>query len=220
MLTAARAAVLDQVAAAVLALPGNGVVRVAIDGVDGAGKTMFADELADRLASSGRPLIRASVDGFHHPRAIRYRRGRTSPEGFYRDSYDYARLKRVLLDPLAPGGDRRFRRAVFAVAADAPVEAAEERASPGSILLFDGIFLHRPELRGCWDFSIFLRVEWDRNHRLRRQPEEHPERYRKGQQVYFRECTPWECASIVIDNDDLAAPFIVSWHARSEEGPA
>src|SRR5262245_34997490 len=133
VLTPAQPALLDQVAAAVLTLPGDGVARVAIDGVDGAGKTMFADELGDRLASSGRPLIRASVDGFHHPRAIRYRRGRTSPEGFYRDSYDYARLKRVLLDPLGPGGDRRFRRAIFDVAADAPVEAAEERAWPGSI---------------------------------------------------------------------------------------
>ena len=216
-MTPTRAGVLEQVAAAVLALPANGVTRVAVDGVDGAGKTTFADELAGRLASVGRPLIRAGVDGFHHPRAVRYRRGRTSPEGFYRDSYDYAALKRVLLDPLSPGGDRRFRRAVFDVTADAPVDAPEERASPGSILLFDGIFLHRPELRGGWDLSIFLRVEWDRNHRLRRQPEQHPERYREGQQLYFRECRPWECASIVIDNDDLAAPFIVSRSARPQE---
>ncbi len=220
MLTPARAAVLEQVAAAVLVLPRDGIARVGIDGVDGAGKTMFADELRDRLALSGRPLIRGGVDGFHHPRAVRYRRGRASPEGFYRDSYDYATLRRVLLDPLSPGGDGRFRRAVFDVAADAPVDAPEERAASGSILLFDGIFLHRPELRGCWDFSIFLRVEWIRNHRLRQQPEQSPERYREGQNLYFRECRPWEYASIVVDNEDLAAPFVVSspGRSRSEEG--
>jgi uridine kinase len=42
---------------------------VAIDGVDSAGKTTFADEFAFTL-------VRASVDGFNNSRAIRYRRGR------------------------------------------------------------------------------------------------------------------------------------------------
>jgi uridine kinase len=212
--TPSREAVLARVAARVLELPADGVARVGIDGVDGAGKTTFADELRDRLVSSGRPLIRATVDGFHHPRPVRYRLGRNSPEGFYRDSYDYATLKRVLLDPLGPGGTGRFRRAVFDVDADVAVDAPEERAAPGSILLFDGIFLHRPELTGYWDFSVFLRVEWARNHRVRTRPsgvdETRDQRYVGGQRMYFEECRPWDRASIVIDNDDLTAPFIVS----------
>jgi len=32
--------------------------------------------------------------------------GRDSPVGFYLDSFDYAGLKKVLLDPLGPGGSR------------------------------------------------------------------------------------------------------------------
>lgn len=48
---------------------------------------------------------------FIHPRALRYRQGRHSPEGFFQDSYDYAQLKAVLLDPLSPGGDGRYRDA-------------------------------------------------------------------------------------------------------------
>jgi uridine kinase len=205
-----RTAVLERVAAAVLALPSVRTVRVGIDGVDGAGKTTFADELGAVLAPAGRPLIRATVDGFHNPRAVRYRRGRGSPEGFYHDSYDYATLTAVLLDPLGPGGSGRFRRAVFDVDADMPVDAPEEHARPGSILLLDGIFLHRPELRRYWDYSVFLRVEWARNHRLRNRAEPRPHRYQEGQNIYFRECEPWTCASIVVDNDDLAAPFVVS----------
>ena len=209
-MTPAHAAVLERVAASVLALPALGTVRVGIDGVDGAGKTMFGDELRDRLAPSGRPVIRATVDGFHNPKPVRYRRGRSSPEGFYRDSYDYATLQRVLLDPLGPGGTGRFRRAVFDVDADVAVDAPEEQALPGSILLLDGLFLHRSELRHHWDYSIFLRVEWVRNHRVRDRPEPGHHRYHEGQNIYFRECGPWQHASIVIDNDDLAAPFIVS----------
>jgi uridine kinase len=209
-----RGAVLETVAMAVLALPSSGIVRVGIDGVDGAGKTTFADELRDVLAGSGRSLIRSSVDGFHHPKSIRYRLGRSSPEGFYRDSYDYPRLKSLLLDPLGPRGSRRFRRAVFDVDADVAVDAPEETAAPGSILLFDGIFLHRPELRETWDFSVFLRVDWTRNHRLRGSRESYEEsrhrRYLEGQEIYARECEPWRWASMVIDNHELAAPYIVS----------
>ncbi len=166
-MTPTRRAVLERVARAVLELPSARIVRVGIDGVDGAGKTMFADELALVLAPSPRPLIRAGVDAFHQ-RSVRYRLGRHSPEGFYRDSYDYATLARVLLDPLSPGGSGRFRRAIFDVEADGFVDAPEEQAAPASILLFDGIFLHRPELRRYWDFSVFLHVEWMRNHRTPR----------------------------------------------------
>jgi uridine kinase len=63
--------------------------------------------LGNALDRLGVPVIRASVDGFHHPREIRYRLGRDSPEGFYRDSYDLDALQRELLDPLSPGGSRR-----------------------------------------------------------------------------------------------------------------
>jgi len=218
IVTPARVAVLDRVTRPVLQLPSHGIVRVGIDGVDGAGKTVFADEIGDILAASGRAVIRATVDGFHHPKPVRYRLGKCSPEGFYRDSYDYAALERVLLGPLSPGGTGRFRRAIFDVDADVAVAAPEEQAAAGSILLFDGIFLHRPELRGYWDLSIFLRVEWIRNHRLRSEPARAAgppdlaphRRYLEGQNIYLAECRPWERASIVIDNDDLAAPFVVS----------
>ncbi len=213
----ARQAVLHRIAGAVLALPAAGTLRVAIDGIDGAGKTTLGDELRDALAPSGRPILRATVDGFHHPRAVRYRLGKGSPEGFYRDSYDYATLQAVLLDPLGPGGDGRFRRAVFDVDADLPVEAPVERAPPRAILLFDGMFLHRPELRDAWDLSILLRVPWPRNHHLRKLLERGPvdpgegrfHRYREGQEIYFRECRPETFADLVVDNEDLAAPFLV-----------
>ena len=51
-------------------------VRVGIDGVDGVGKTTLADELLEPLRRGGRSVIRASIDGFHNPRSVRYRLGR------------------------------------------------------------------------------------------------------------------------------------------------
>ena len=69
-------------------------VRVAIDGVDGVGKTTLADELAVALSSCERPVIRATVDGFHNPRNVRYRLGRNSAEGFFgtRSTIPHSRL--------------------------------------------------------------------------------------------------------------------------------
>ena len=36
------------------------------------------------------------------------------------------------------------------------VEADPEKAAVDAILLFDGIFLHRPELKDHWDFTVFV----------------------------------------------------------------
>ena len=105
----ARLAVLEIVAGVVLAVAREDrVTLVAVDGVDGAGKTTFGDELS--AAITGRHVIRASVDSFHRPRAQRHARGRESPEGFYRDSYDYAALERVLLEPIRAGRTRTQER--------------------------------------------------------------------------------------------------------------
>ena len=108
----ARQALLQDIARSVLRVPKRDIVRIAIDGVDGAGKTVFADELARALEATGGKVIRASIDGFHNSASIRYRRGRASPEGFFADSYNYEQLRAALLDPLSPGGTRRYRTAV------------------------------------------------------------------------------------------------------------
>ena len=68
-------------------------LRVSIDGVDGAGKTTLADDLTPYIEMHGVPVIRASIDSFHQPRAVRYRRGIDSPEGFYYDSFDLKTLR-------------------------------------------------------------------------------------------------------------------------------
>ena len=154
-----RDMLIERVAAVIVRLPAPGVLRVGIDGVDGAGKTVFGDELAAALIARGRRVIRASVDGFHNPRALRYRQGRNSPQGYFEDSYNYAQLRAALLDPLSPGGSGRYRTAAFDHRSDAAVDMPEAQAAPGDILVLDGIFLHRPELRGYWDFSIFLDVD-------------------------------------------------------------
>jgi uridine kinase len=159
-LTAHRAGATNQIVEEIATFIGRykreHILRVAVDGVDGVGKTTFADKLGGAVERIGRPVIRSSVDGFHNPRELRYRRGRTSPEGFYLDSYDYSALRMHLLDPLGPGGSGVYCSAVFDRVSDSPVPLQTRLASPGAALILDGLFLRRQELHDTWDFSIFL----------------------------------------------------------------
>jgi uridine kinase len=97
-----RHEVLAALASGLAALKPGHRVAVAIDGVDGAGKTVLGRELTAYF-SPFREVVRTSVDGFHRPRVQRYARGR-SPETYYRDSYDDTSLFARLVQPFAQAG--------------------------------------------------------------------------------------------------------------------
>jgi uridine kinase len=216
----ARRELIDEVASKIAAIVRPHPIRVAIDGVDAAGKTTFADELAPVVKALGRPVIRASIDGFHNPAAVRRRRGALSPDGYYHDSFNHVALLEMLLQPLGPGGSLAFRRAAFDFRIDAAVAAALEQAEPNAILLLDGVFLLRPELRAHFDFSIFLRADFNvtlaraekRDAELMGGIDEvrrrYHERYIPGQRLYLEAVQPDRHASMVIDNNDPARPAI------------
>ncbi len=136
--------------------PGNGYVLVAVDGVDGSGKTTFAETLAARLEQRGRACLVIHVDDFHRLRAERHRRGRDSPHGFWLDTFDYPALRRCVLEPFGPGGDGTYRSRWTDLANDCYVDEPPRHAVPGTVVIVEGLFLHRDELVGHWDFSIFL----------------------------------------------------------------
>lgn len=206
---------LDHVAARISELPSIGP-RIAIDGPDGAGKTHFADRLAELLHNSYQcHVVRVSIDHFHNVRELRYRQGRHSPKGFWEDSYDYSRFRSDVLEPFAPGGSRRYRCACYSHETDEVLYPEFETADPAAVLVVDGLFLHRAEFSSVWDLSVFLDVsfiETARRMALRdgTPPDpEHPimRRYVEGQRLYFRQCSPQQLATILIDNNDVHAPI-------------
>jgi uridine kinase len=214
--TAARAALLEAVAARVPAGRGGACTRVGVDGVDGAGKTVFAAELADTLRRQGREVVQVSLDDFHHVRAIRYRRGRTSPEGFWLDSFDYPRFAAEVLRPLGHGGSRRYRPRGHDLATDKVLDGPFLTAGAGAVAVVDGLFLHRQELAGLWDLTIFLEVPFAVTAARMAQRDgtspdpSHPSmtRYVEAQRRYFSECQPWAQASLVVDNADVERPAL------------
>ena len=217
------------------------VLRVAIDGPDAAGKTTLADALAARIAeetggareTSGAretggtsKTIRVSIDDFHQPRNVRYRRGPLSPEGYLEDSFDYDAVGRLVLEPLAPGRSRWYQPGSFSHRTDTPREHPWRRADPGAVLLFDGVFLFRAELRDRWHLSIFVDVRPDEA--LRRAlvrdvdvlgsaadvRERYRRRYLPAQRIYRAAGSAESTADVVIDNTDPDRPRIRAWPGR------
>lgn len=199
-------------------------LRVAVDGPDAAGKTWLADDLA-RVLRRRREVIRASVDGFHRPAAVRRRRGPLSAEGYYRDSFDHEAIVASVLRPLGPGGDGRYLPAAYDHRLDEAVPPSYRQAGASAVLLFDGVFLLRPELRDHWDVALYLHVEPEETLRraLDRDLElfgsaavvrqRYRERYLPGQDLYRAEARPVDRADLVLGMDDPLDPVVLRWSA-------
>lgn len=196
-------------------------ILVGIDGAIAAGKSTLINDIENELKGAGRPVIRASIEGFHHPKKGRYHQGKNSPAGYYYDSFNYPAMKRVLLDPLH-SGKLKYQTAIFNYKTDSKVISSVQRAKKDSILLMEGIFLFRSQLLNYWDLKIFLDI--DSKTTLKRVVKRiadieylgteqaivkrYNERYLPGQQIYFDQEYPQEKAHIVIDNNDLDNPII------------
>jgi uridine kinase len=212
-----RFAVLRDLAERVVALHPAERVAVAVDGFDGAGKTVLADQLAEviRALEGTRDVLRVSIDGFHRPNAQRIARGR-GPETFYEDSYDYAAFRRTVLDPFRRG--EPVTPAVNDVDADRPVHPDPVAVGSDTVLLVDGIFLQRPELTGVWDAAVWVDVPFAvsvprGNARFGDGHDPDPEaqpnrRYVEGQRLYLAAADPRARATWVLDNTALERPVL------------
>ncbi|GAA2025818.1 hypothetical protein GCM10009839_25090 [Catenulispora yoronensis] len=228
-----RGELIKQLAEAIASATTAHPLRVAIDGPPAAGKTTLADELAVVLRAEGRDVVRACIDDFLFPRAQRYRRGQYSAEGCYFDAHDRGALCRVLLDPLGPGGDRRIRTSVYDRDADAPLSPPVRAVAVDAVLLFDGVFLLRPELIDRWELRVFVSVPFEQTvERARRRGTVQAEaaaeagaagaaaeierswrdRYIPAQQLYSATARPTDHADIIVHNDRPQRP---SWEVRT-----
>jgi uridine kinase len=222
--TPERRAVLARVAEALPDL--DRPLLVVVDGGDGAGKTWFADELAAVLSEPGRATVRASMDDFHHPRAHRHELGRTG-ETVWARSFDYRALRRELLDPWCGGAGTPYRSRFHDLDSDSPVDDATSEVPAHGVLVVDGVFAQREELRGSWDLVVWLEVgDAERVRRMAARdgtPADpaHPDqrRYLEAQAIYREVADPARTADIVVDNGDPDRPSVAGtpvvpagWH--------
>lgn len=191
-------------------------VLVGIDGVDGSGKTTFAARLATAYDDAGRRTVVVHADDFLNPRAVRYRLGRSSPEGFFLDSVDLVALRQKVLDPVRAGAQTIIAQH-FDLRADSPVVSEPVGINADTVVIVEGMFLHREELNALWDYSVFLDVPFEVSvQRMAERDRSHPDpahpsnqRYVEGQRLYLSRCGPRARAKAVVDNAG-SEPRIVS----------
>ncbi len=199
---------------------GPGRLLVGIDGFTAAGKTSFGHELAARIAESGRPVLRATLDDFKNPWKDRHLYDRESGEGYYRNAYDYASAKRLLLDPA-----RSPEATACALCSLDPLTQESHAAdttplAPDSVLIVDGVFAFRPEIDAYWDFRIWLDVDAELSVRRGAERDQdwagsdaeaiHRDRYLVAERLYLDEVDPLPRMDAVVDNTDFARPRLVS----------
>ena len=210
-----RTVVLGDPARRILAVERPHPVRTAVDGPNAAGKTTLAEELAVLIAAAGRPVSRASIDGFRRPSAARHRRRRDDPDGDRLDRLDRLALIRLLLAPLGTGGHRRYRTRIFDVAADAPVQTRLPVAPAQAVRVVDGVLLLSGGLRQQWDVSVFISVQPETVLRRALAPDvprlaRYRARFLPAQARYMEQERPLAAADIVVKNDDPARPRLLT----------
>lgn len=200
---------------------------MAIDGKDAAGKTTLADHLTSALVGGPGEVIRAGIDEWHNPADVRYKRGRLSPEGYYLDSFDLPHLRRELLDPLGPTASHEYRLARFDYQTDSRTDQGTKQAMEPPVLVFDGVFLLRPELADCWELSIYVFVPpevslqrgIERDSLLMGGDQEAADRYLHrylpGQALYEAEVSPTSVADVVVENSDFERPVVIKFPGLS-----
>lgn len=157
-----RSTVVTALADAVISRCVGHPTRVAVDGRSAAGKTTFADELADAVRAQGREVLRASIDYFHRPgHKHRSQRGGWTPLSYFDEGYDYDAFRNLLLQPLGPSGSRRCRTALFDSLHDVVLPEEWHTVSDRTVAIIDGVFLLRPELAGHWDYIVWLDIDME-----------------------------------------------------------
>jgi uridine kinase len=215
-----RAEVIARLVKAVFAAGGESVTLVAIDGRSAAGKTTLADELVVALRDAGRTTARASIDDFHPPgHSQRSSSGGYTVESYYAEGFDYASFRECLLESARRGEACLLRR--WDSYHDRPFGDPPRRLEPGSVLVVDGAFILRPDLRGYWDFSIWLHISFETmvqralDRDIAWMPSREAIEKRYGERwvplhnFYEAQTRAPEIADALIDNTDPANPRIV-----------
>ena len=209
--SASRRTVLQELADDLIESFGRGRTIIAIDGPTAAGKTTFADDLAEEMRKKGHDVFRASIDDFLRPRALRYLRGRDSARGRYEDAYDYSVFRRVLIEPFRMNGSTGFVTRAWDEHRDRQIEPKWLSGPVDATLIVDGSYLLRPELRDLWNASVWLDADAAvREQRMLARDDIEPgteraERYAGAYELYEK-TKPRDAATIVVDNTDPDEP--------------
>jgi uridine kinase len=192
----------------------NNAVRVAINGIEGTGKTVFCEKLTEFLNENKLTAVQISIDGYHNFKNIRYRQGRDSATGYYKDAYnEYQFVENVLKS--SQNHSPFYVEKIHNIETDEEIEPVKKYLTQKHILLTDGAYLFKEIYRNHWDLKIYLKTDFETAQKrgierdidllggFESTKEKYEKRYHAASRIYIDENKPTDLADIVIDNTDF-----------------
>jgi uridine kinase len=199
----------------------NAPIRVAINGIEGTGKTTFATNFCKYLNEEKTfNSIHVSIDGFHYNRAHRYKQGKDSAIGYYQDSYnEKAFVEKVLI--LSQKVPFQYIPATHDLDTDEYLILDPIAIPKNSVIITDGAYLFKENYRNHWDLKIYLKTDFEtaRKRGVLRDMDKlggqdltenkYLNRYHAASEIYIKENNPESLADIIIDYTDFDKPKII-----------
>lgn len=132
---------------------------VGISGIDGSGKSTLARQLESGLKSQGVVASQISLDDFLQPKEIRHKNP-NQIHGYFEDNFDYESLIIKVLSPLRHTVLVDCKIPVLNLETDQISEQEFRFPGPG-VLIVEGVFLFRKELRDAFDLKIWIQIDFD-----------------------------------------------------------
>ncbi len=186
---------------------------IGINGIDGAGKTKFAEALETYLKTQDYSTQLIHLDDFHHPRAVRYV-GSDQVDNYYNRSFNIGLIIDKLLSPLQKKQRVSLKLKTLELNTDNYTTERKYIIKPNTVVIFEGVFLFRKELAPYINLKVFLDISFEecKKRASVRDPQEivhrYDNKYIPAQQKYLSEYPPPKVAAIVIDNTNWEYPTL------------
>lgn len=180
---------------------------VGIDGGTGAGKSTLADSLQCQLKKLGLTIITLHIDDFIHKKSIRYDNSKEEWFCFYNLQWRYDYLTNEMLVPAKANQNLNKNIEIYNKQIDEYKKISLIAKTPYVVIL-EGIFLQRVELKKFLDYTIFIDVP--REERLKRVLcrdtyignereiiDKYERRYFPAEDYYLKEYNPIKIADLV-----------------------
>lgn len=181
---------------------------VGIDGLGGAGKSTVSEQLHELLSKEDYNVVLLHIDDFIHQKAVRYNDDYPEWECYYYLQWRYDYLINEVIKPIKQGA--RLNAEIELYDKDNDTYFPKETVVPvGSIVIIEGVFLQRQELKDVFDHMIYIDIPEEI--RLSRVLErdgyigdkqqiraKYENRYFPAEHHYIKACSPSENADHVI----------------------
>jgi uridine kinase len=188
----------------------NKAYIIGIDGLGGSGKSTLVNSLKSQLQSEDYYCSVLHLDDFIHPKNIRYDMSREEWDCYYNVQWRYDYLVKEILSPIKNGEIVDKHIEIYNRDEDGYINQ-NIYIPNGSVLILEGVFLQRKELKGYLDFTVYLDVPQEvRFHRILARDVyiggfedikcKYEKRYFPAEDRYVLDYSPIENANFVLKN--------------------